>query len=229
MRSMGLFNLAALVASLMLLAISAVLVPDKLWSTAAITSVVIFALSVGFIFYAPSALVKSQSSSDAAQMASLGPLGVITGLTLLLTAGAFVLAIRGMDKLAWALDIFAIGSFIISGLLLRAATDVIGNVSAKYSVPSNHIRWQGEVQGLRSIASDSKFKTSLEQLAEKLRYAASDIPGGSPHDSLIDNEVRSISDQLNVDSAANIQSPISKIEILIAQRDMFLRSARNKA
>ena len=229
MRSMGLFNLAALVASVMVLAIAAVLVPDKSWSNAAITAVVIFALAVGFVFYVPSMLVKSQSGSDAVQMASLGPLGVVTGWTLLLTAGAFVLAILGMDKLAWSLDIFAIGSFIISGLMLRAAADVVSNVAAKYSVPSKHIGWQSEVQGLRSIASDAKSKAFLEQLAEKLRYAASDVPGGSPQDGSIDSEVRGIGDQLSADSAANVQSQIAKIEMLIAQRDVFLRSARNKA
>lgn len=229
MRSMGLFNLAALVASIMVLAIAAVLVPDKSWSNAAITSAVIFALAVGFIFYAPSMLVKSQNGSDAAQMASLGPLGVVTGWTLLLTVGAFVFAILGMDKLAWTMDIFAIGSFIISGLMLRAAADVVSNVATKYSAPSKHIGWQSEVQGLRSIASDTKSKASLEQLAEKLRYAASDVPGGSPQDSSIASEVQGISEQLNADSAANVQSQISKIEMLIAKRDVFLRSARNKA
>lgn len=229
MRSIGLFNLAALVASVMVLAIAAILVPDKSWSTAAIASVGIFALAVGFIFYVPSMLVKSQSGNDAVQMASLGPLGVVTGLTLLLTAGAFVLAILGMDKLASALDIFAIGSFIISGLMLRASVEVVSNVAAKYSVPSKHIGWQSEVQGLRSITSDSKSKTSLEQLAEKLRYAASDIPGGSPQDGQIDGVVQEIGNLLSADSTANVQSQISKIEMLIAQRDVFLRSARNKA
>lgn len=229
MRSIGMFNLAALVASAMVLAIAVILVPDKSWSNAAITSGVIFSLSVGFIFYVPSMLVKSQSGSDAAQMASLGPLGVVTGWTLLLTASAFVLAILGMDKLAWSLDIFAIGSFIISGLMLRAAADVVSNVATKYSAPSKHIGWQGEIQGLRSIASDTKSKASLDQLAEKLRYAASDVPGGTPQNCSIDSEVSAISDSLNADSAANVQGQISKIEILIAQRDVFLRSARNKA
>ncbi len=229
MRSMGMFNLAVLVASVMVLTIAAVLVPDKSWSNAAITSGVIFTLSVGFIFYAPSILVKSQSGSDAAQMASLGPLGVVTGWTLLLTVGAFVLAILGMDKLAWSLDIFAIGSFIISGLMQRAATNVIGNVATQYSAPSMHIGWQGKIQGSCSIASDAKSKASLEQLAEKLRYAASDVSVSSPQDCQIDSEVKAINEQLSADSAANVQSQISKIEMLIAQRDIFLRSARNKA
>lgn len=229
MRSIGLFNLAALIASVMVLAIAAVLVPDKSWSNAAITSVVIFALAVGVIFYVPSIVVKSQSGSDAARIASLGPLGVVTGWTLLLTAAAFCLALFGMEKSACALDIFAIGSFIISGLMLRTATNVIGNVAAQYSVPSKHTGWQGEIQNLRSIASNTESKSSLEQLAEKLRYAASDIPGGSPQDGQIVSVIKTINEQLSSDSAANVQSQISKIEILITQRDVFLRSTRNKA
>jgi hypothetical protein len=55
------------------------------------------------------------------------------------------------------------------------------------------------------------------------------VPGGSPQDGSIDSEVRGIGDQLSADSAANVQSQIAKIEMLIAQRDVFLRSARNKA
>ena len=229
MRSMGFFNLAALVASLMVLAIAAVLVPDMSWSDAAITSVVSFALAVGFVFYAPSVVAKRQGGNDAVQMASIGPLSILSGGMLLLTAGAFVFAIYGMEKLAWALDIFAIGSFIISLLMLRAAGDVIGNVAAQYAAPSKHIGWQGEIQGLCSIASDTKSKAALELLAEKFRYAASDVPGGQPQDSLIAGAMQEISDQLSADSAADVQSQISNIVMLIAQRDVFLRSARSKA
>ena len=229
MRSIGMFNLVALVASTMVLAIAVVLVPDKIWNTAAIASVLVFALAVGFVFYAPSVLVKKQSGSDAAQMASLGPLGVITGWMLLLTAAAFGFALFGFDKLAWTFDIFAIGSFVISGLLLRSALDVVNNVAANYAMPSKHIHWQSEIQGLRNIASDNNTKTSLEQLAEKLRYAASDVPGGSPQDDQIDSFVQSINDQLVTDRASDVQSQILKIDMLIAQRDVFLRSARSKA
>ena len=86
MRVLGLFNLSALVSSLMILAIAYVLVPDKVWTNEAIAALIIFALAVGFIFYIPSALVKDNGDNDAAQMASIGPLGAITGWTLLITS-----------------------------------------------------------------------------------------------------------------------------------------------
>ncbi|MDH2915613.1 MAG: hypothetical protein PXX77_01925, partial [Gallionella sp.] len=115
---------------------------------------------------------------------------------------------------------------IISWLMLRAATNVISDVTAQSSVPSKHLVWQGTIQGLLSVVSDPKSQASLERLAEKLRYAASDVPGGTPHDSSIDDAVQGISDQLNADSAADVQGQISKIEMLMAQRDVVLRSSR---
>ncbi|MEQ1496982.1 MAG: hypothetical protein ABL912_14630 [Novosphingobium sp.] len=228
MPTLGLFNLAALVASLMVLAIAAVLIPDKSWSVTAITSAIVFSMTVGLVFYLPSIVVKKQSGNDAARMAALGPLGGLTGCALLLTAGGFALALLGMDRVVAVLDIFAVGSLAISGLMLRAATNVIGDVVAKHSVPSKHIAWQAAIQGLHHIATDTLSKAALVQLAEKFRYAASDVSGGSPQDILIDEAVQYIGNQLGADSAADVQSHISKIEILLAQRDLFLMKARSK-
>jgi hypothetical protein len=229
MRVLGLFNIAALVSSLMILAMAYVLVPDKLWTNEAIAALVIFALAVGFIFYIPSVLVKDHGENDAAQMASIGPLGVITGLTLLLTSGAFVLSLLEMNKFALALDIFAVGTFIVSALMLRVASSVIGDVTTQYSMPSNHIRWQSEIQGFSGIASDRKTKASLEKLAEKFRYAASDLPGGTPSDDNIDLAINTVGEALSTDSSSDVIDLIQRIDVLIAQRDVFLRSKRNKA
>jgi hypothetical protein len=229
MRLLGLFNIAALVSSLMVLSIACVLVPDKAWTNEAIAALLIFALAVFFIFYTPSVLIKNQSDNDAVQMASIGSLGAITGGNLLLTATAFVLALFGISRLAVVLDIFAIGTFIINCLMLRAASNVIGNVANKYSAPSNHIRWQSDIQGLSGMAIDSGTKLSLEKLAEKFRYAASDVPGGTPSDEKIDIAVNFIGENLSSLGYLDMTSQIERIDILIAQREIFLRAKRNKA
>lgn len=229
MRAIGLFNLAALIASLMVLAIAAILVPDKSWSAAVISSAIVFSLTVGLAFYLSSIVVKKQSGNDAARMAALGPLSVLTGCALLMTAGGFSLALLGMDKAVIALDIFVVGSLVISGLMLRAASNVIGDAVVQHCVASKHIAWQGAVQSLHHITSDTLSKTALEQLAEKFRYAASDALGSTPQDSSIDSVVHDISEQLAANSAADVQSQISKIEMLMAQRDVFLRTLRSKA
>lgn len=229
MRSMGLFNSAALVASIMVLLIAVILVPNQSWSVATITSLVIFAFAAGFVFYVPNIVIKRQGNGNAAQMASIGPLSVITGWMLLLSAGAFVLAILGFSKLAFALDVFAIGTFIISSLILSTALNVVNNAAKQNATPSKHFIWQNSIQGLCAMVSESNSKNSLEKLAEKLRYVASDVSGVAPQNSQIESVIQEITDHLNLDSSASIQSLISKIEVLIAQRDIYLRSVRSKA
>lgn len=228
MRLIRWLNLSAVVACLMVLAIAFVLVPDKTWNAATTTSVTLFAFSVAFVFYLPLVALKDSNGSNAAHMASLGPLCFVTGGLLLLTAAGFVSALIGWDNIAWVMDIFAFGLFLISQFMLRAALEVVGNVASQYAGPSKHTVWQSEVHGLRAVAADPTTKSGLERLAEKLRFAASDIPGGSPQDYQVSSEIQTLADLLGSDSSAILQKNISKIEMLVAQRDVFLRSSRNK-
>lgn len=228
MRATGWFNLSALVASLMVLAITFALVPDKTWSVAVITSVVFFAFSIAFVFFLPSVILGNSGGNNAAQMISLGPLSFITGGMLLLTAAGFVSALIGWDKIAWVINIFAFGSFLISLFMLRASLEVVGNAAFQHPGPSKHIIWQNEIQGLCGMATDTSTKSELKRLAEKLRFAASDMPSGSPQDNPISSEIQALADMLKSNSSAVLQKNISSIEILVAQRDSYLRTNRNK-
>ena len=223
------FNFAAIVASLMVLAIAYILVPDKSWSAATITSILFFALATGFIFYVPSLITKKQHDRNAVQMALIGPLGFLKVLMLLMTLGVFVLAFNRMDNLAFAGNVFLVCIFIISWLMLRASADVIQNIENENTIPSKHFGWQSDIQILITMTSNQLIKKSFTDLAEKLRYAPSDIPGGTPQDNLIDSVIEAIKHQLTTNNDTSIQEQISKIEILIEQRNIYLRAARNKA
>lgn len=229
MRTIRWLDLSALVASLTVFAIAFVLVPDKTWSAAAITSVTLFAFSVASVFYLPSFTLKNNGGNNAAQMASLGPIGFLAGGMLLLTASGFVLALMGWDKAAWIVDLIAFGAYLISQFMLRAACEIVGNVASQYSGSSKHTAWQSEVQKLCGMAADATTKSGLERLAEKLRFAASDVPGSSYHDNQVSSEIHKLANLLGSDNSAILQKNISKIEMLITQRDISLHSARNKA
>lgn len=229
MRLLGIFNIVAIVASVMVLVIAFILVPDRLWNSSTIISATIFALAMGFVFYAPNIVAKRQGSNNAEQLASIGPLGVIIGWMLLLASGAFVLAIAGYSKLALALDVFVIGTFIISLLMLNTALNIVNNITEQSNKPSKHFQWQTTLKGFCAIASDANSKNSLEKLVEKLRYASSDITSATPQDIQIESIVQEINDQLILDNSSNLQNMISKIEVLMAQRDIYLRSARSNA
>lgn len=230
MRSIGLFNVAALILSLMIGAIAIVLVPEQAWTVEAGIALVLFALAVSIIFYSANLFVKEDRANDANKMASIGPIGMITGWTLLLTSAAFLIALLGLSKLALALDIFAFGTFLSSVVILRATLPIISDIAARNSAPSNHIRWQSEVKVLKTISLHDRSKLLLEQLAEKFRYAASDVPGEpAPSDELINDAISDLGEILRKDGSADITNIIIKIDAFLSQRDIYLHSLRNKS
>ncbi len=228
MRNFGLFNISALVASAMVVGIAFVLVPEQSWTTELLISVALFSVSVGFVMFAPNILSTKKGNTDASQMATIGPLSVIAGWLFLLTAAAAAFAIFGFGKIAISLDIFAVGTFIIGSITLRAAINIVADIADNYSKPSSHVRWQQNVQGLVGLTSDRRYVDALEKLAEKFRYAPSDIPGGTPHDSDLDSAINEIAQSVE-NKSSDFEEKVKKIEVLMVKRDLFLRTARSKA
>ena len=136
MKSISLLNIAASIAALTVLVIAFILVPEPLWSATTIATAIGFASSVGYVFYVPSILRQNAQSTDASQMAAVGPLGTVSIVLLMATGGGFVLALVGYQKLGLALLVFGIGAFLVMSLVLNAALKVVGDVSAKWSQPS---------------------------------------------------------------------------------------------
>lgn len=225
MRTFGIFNICALIASLIVVAISYILIPEQAWTIATIIAIAVFVLAVSFLFLAPS-FIRSNESNNAATFAAIGPVSVIAGFMLILSAGAVVLSLINLNKLAIALDIFTVGIFLISLLSLRASMRVVRQVQA--NVPhSRHIEWRNNIQVIRATAS-AKNARILDSLSEKLRYLASDIPGGTPHDHDIEQAIQNLSLQLGKDPENFIENQIKQIDMLLAKREVFLHSARNK-
>jgi hypothetical protein len=229
MKSASLLDIAAVVAALTVLAIAFVLVPDPLWTTVTIVTAIGFAVSVGFVFYVPSIFRQKRQGTDAQQMAAIGPFAVSSMLLLLAMGAGFVMALLGYQKLGLAMLIFGIGAFLVTGLLLNAALKVVGDVSNKWSQPSHHVNWQGKVAILASQATHKESLAGLNSLSEKLRYLASDVSGGSPQDSGIEQILSAMSAQLQSNSAVDLTVRVGEINSLLTQRDVYLRTARSKA
>ena len=229
MKSISLLNIAASIAALTVLVIAFILVPEPLWTAITIATAISFAGSVGYVFYVPSNLRQNAQSTDASQMAAVGPLGTFSILLLIATGGGFVLALLGYQKLGLALVVFGIGAFVVMSLVLNAALKVVGDVSTKWSQPSHHVNWQSQVTMLTSLSTHQESLAKLRALIEKLRYSASDVPGGSPQDAGIEEIFSKMSEQLQSDPTADLTTQFGLINGLLAQRDVYLRSARSKA
>lgn len=228
MRTYGLFNICALIASGIVLAITYILVPEQSWTAGTTASVIVFSLAVAFLFFNPS-IIKRRDKNNAAQFAAIGPISVLSGWLLLFSAGAVILSLAGYDRLAVALDVFTVGICLIGLLALRSAMNVVSHVAEKQTVASTHTRWQSDIQGFRAMRSEQKTVRLLDSLAEKLRYLASDIPGGTPFDSEIDSAIRNLGNQLAASPDSEIENHIRAIEAYLGKREVFLRSARSQS
>ncbi|MCM1512212.1 MAG: hypothetical protein NC112_03755 [Oxalobacter formigenes] len=226
MRTFGIFNICALIASFIVVVISYILIPEQAWTTATIISIAVFVLAVSFLFLAPS-FIRSNESNNTATFAAIGPASVIAGFMLILSTGSVVLSLTNFNKLAMALDVFTVGTFLIGLLSLRASMRVVSQVKVS-APPSLHIKWGNNIQVIRATAS-AKNARILDSLSEKFRYLASDIQGGTPHDHDIEQAIQALGSQLSQDPENSIENQIKQIDILLAKREVFLHSARNKA
>ena len=229
MKSVSLLNVAAAIAALTVLVISFILVPDPMWSAVTIVTAIGFAGSVGFVFYIPSILRQKQQGTDAQQMAAIGPYAVSSTFLLLAMGAGFVLALVGYQKLGLAMLVFGIGAFLVTSLILNAALKVVGEISSKLSQPSRHFDWKNQVAILMSQATHKESLENLHALSEKLRYLASDVPGGSPQDSGIKQIFEEMTGRLQSDPAADLTNGFGELNSLLVQRDVYLRTARSKA
>ena len=229
MKSVSLLNVAAAIAALTVLVIAFILVPDPMWSAVTIVTAIGFAGSVGFVFYIPSILRQKQQGTDAQQMAAIGPYAVSSTFLLLAMGAGFVLALVGYQKLGLAMLVFGIGAFLVTSLILNAALKVVGEISSKLSQPSRHFDWKNQVAILMSQATHKESLENLHALSEKLRYLASDVPGGSPQDSGIKQIFEEMTGQLQSDPAADLTNGFGELNSLLVQRDVYLRTARSKA
>lgn len=229
MKSVSLLNVAAAIAALTVLVIVFILVPDPMWSAVTIVTAIGFAASVGFVFYIPSFFRQKRQGTDAQQMAAIGPFAVISMLLLLAMGASFVLALFGYQKLGLTMLVFGIGAFLVTSLMLNAALKVVGDISYKWSQPSHHVDWQRRVTILTFQATHKESLEKLHALSEKLRYSASDVPGGSPQDSDIERIFDVMTAQLQSDPAADLINGFGEINSLLVQRDVYLRTARSKA
>ena len=67
----------------------------------------------------------------------------------------------------------------------------------------------------------------LEKLVDKLHHAPSDLSGGSPQDAEIDALLGKMSGLLG--SGGNeLAEAVRQVELLLLQRDVFLRAGRSK-
>ena len=181
------------------------------------------------MFYVPSIFRQHAQTTDASQMAAVGLLSTVSIVLLMATGGGLALALIGYQHLGLALLVFGIGVFLVMSLVLNAALKVVEDISEKWSRSSHHVNWQNQVTILVSHSTHQESLEKLRGLLEKLRYSASDVPGGSPQDAGINQIFSVMLEQLQSDPSTDLKNKFDLINNLLAQRDVYLHTARSKA
>jgi hypothetical protein len=225
----SLLAIAAAVAAMTIVGVAVALVPEAIASPPVIVALIVLALAVAFIFYAPGLALTGMRRGDAAPLSLIGPYGALSILILCGAAAAFVLAILGLHRFAKVIDILVIGGAIVSIVVLRIVYRVVDESSTKSSGPSRHSSWHAELDLLATAARDPATRTALERLAEKARFAASDAPGMVPDSSGLEAAVTDLSALSKAGAQEALTMKIEQIEALLARRELDLRAMRNRA
>ena len=229
MKTNSLLAIAAAVAAMTIVGVAVALVPEAIASPPVIVALIVLALAVAFIFYAPGLALTGMRRGDAAPLSLIGPYGALSILILCGAAAAFVLAILGLHRFAKVIDILVIGGAIVSIVVLRIVYRVVDESSTKSSGPSRHSSWHAELDLLATAARDPATRTALERLAEKARFAASDAPGMVPDSSGLEAAVTDLSALSKAGAQEALTMKIEQIEALLARRELDLRAMRNRA
>ncbi len=229
MNAQKLFSLSAAVLGLAIVVLGFVLVPERLAaSPSAVITLFVLAASVALVRL-PVVLVTREARTDAGSLAVLGPAATLGFWVITLAAVGFVAALLGATRLGVAADVIAVAVLVCGSLVLRAAIDEVQAVSDAHSGPSRLAGWRNALSVAATNAVSAQHRTKLQALEEQARYAASDISEGCPQDSALEATVAA----LNVAAASSDENAfaenVRQFENLMAQRELTLKAARNRA
>lgn len=228
MSSMSWIKIASLVAIATVGGVAWILIPTPAWTSAAIGTVVLLAVLVGAIFWFPLGNNTSKGS-DAATLASIGPISVVLGILIPWASAAVLVALTGRSTTAWAMSVFTVGGFVMSFALLKASLSVVDQIGGASTGPSKRTLWITQLENLDLSGKDDSIKSQICAVVERLRYGASDIPDRVSEESpAIEQGIESLMLALHEGHEEDALKRIRALDVLVVNRDAGLRAARSK-
>jgi hypothetical protein len=184
-------------------------------------SLLAVSVSVGLFFVTHSGVssMRGAQATDAGAIAAIGTSWAALIFILFLAVCAFASATAGAQGVAWAFLIGWGAAVALAGLGLKGLTQFIDAASTAQSAARvDRSNWTTELALAQNVLTDEDARRVLTQLAEKLRYSASDIPGVTLEvNSRITTEInglRSLTPQdLVVEASARITALLNEREI----------------
>jgi hypothetical protein len=220
---------AAAVVVVASVAILYLLVPTDRQSATTIASILAVALSLGSIIYLPSAFAPA-AKTQAARLAGVGPMGVTTALTLLVSAGALAAAILGSSTIVWVLLILAVASLTVGILLTNVTRKVVDEVQIEQEKDNRYRTWSSALDEVALVMSDETLKIRCRQIAEDFRYAPSaraiDAKGEASHVASAITALQAVATQ---GDTTEITSKLNWLQAKVAAHSSALIALRSHA
>jgi hypothetical protein len=232
MRVKSLFTLAALIAMTAVAAVAYLILPDRAWNSTSVAALCLFAAAIGSTFYAPFSLPSYGKGRDASLMGSIGPAGLIVAGLVGWSGITFIVALTGRGNVAWAMMVATVAGYVVSVLVLKASAQIIDKHAAQTSGPSKRNTWTSAIEDLASSTADVTVRSALEDLSEKFRFSASDVPdSGDSFDGPIGENIEELSAGLQSAEGGTdkVLARIHSISLLLDRRETKLKAARSKS
>lgn len=222
-------GLAGVVAGAASVGILAIAVPKYLWTTDGVVALIVLFFSFASPVLLASTMIKSDAT-DAPSIWLIGPLGRFWLLLLIVAASALRVSLIGWHRASWAICVGWLGTCLVGFLVLSASTKIVAVASSQTRVSTADVRakWTKLLQVLQVRTTNDDIRRSIEQIIEKIRFAANQ----SASEELRENqEIDLVLGQLeaNLDKSEEIARLIRSAEVLLAQRECCLRANRTHA
>jgi hypothetical protein len=221
-------RLSSAIAGTVCLVVLAIVVPQHLWTTDGVVSALVLSLSLA----SPAFLTITAHRPDTAEAVRIwliGPIGKLWLLLLLVAATALRTTFLGWHRASWAVCVVWCGLCLAGLIILSASARIVSGASSQ-TKPANtdsRNRWAQQLLEMRSQIAGETERSSIERLAERIRFAANET-GHEPEEN---REIETLLGELkgsleNPDEMVNL---LHSTEALLERREQTLRASRTRA
>ena len=223
-------RISACVTGLVIIGVLAILVPSSYWTLCSGVAAVLLGLSFVAPPFMPLPKPKAANRSDATSIWLIGPMSMWLAILAVVAAVALWLALHHVLTVAWAVMLLWAGLCIAGWASLRTSTSVVAHASAQARSASEDARtqWMAALNALSIQARETYSKNVLEELSERIRYAANDNASfAAPQNDQISSFLSKL--DCSLDNSEELARIARSIEGLLAQREHAIRAARSFA
>ncbi|WP_350016371.1 hypothetical protein ABNK63_00555 [Rhodanobacter sp. IGA1.0] len=220
-------TVATFAVSLTVVAIILIIAPGQHWSADSVTSLVLlYAGFVQLVLVRHSTVTRGDSGPA---IASLGTSVLLTFALLTITGFALFVGLNGHNRMCWALNIFAVGVFILGFSLMKATSAIVGtSVASPASSQPSH--WTQLLESMKPLVKKDDMRAQLARLSESVRYAASNPRGlVVPENETINVSLSRLASAIASDDREKTHAEAIHLETTLMQREAALKALRTHA